>query len=307
MNENVNWHPSAKEIASAEQLLANVEQFQTRLRIVQALKSNPDAPLKLVARAANTRTAVVEAFMERWRECGLGSVTEFGRPKDLSHDQQNKLRTQLMAGRLKSLDQVRKHIKQKFGLKFDLRSIRSYCERFGFSLPATSNRRSVSLHESWSEANIAKLAGANKRLKDRLTAIIRACNKCDLPLRKIAEGDEQQWAPESTLRADLKAIKPNTTLEGFMSRRRRIPWLDRLNLRQVFYNWATERHASNGRSPSARDVVEFLKTEHRVKIAEKTAYSYLDEWKSEAKIGTRKYQRREKFVPSEGLAVRSIF
>jgi transposase len=302
MNGDENWRPSAKEIVTAEQLLANTTRFETRLKIVRALKDRRDAPLKVVAGTAKTRTIVVTAFLCRWRAHGVESVVESGRPRDLNASQLNHLRKQLTSGRLKSLDQVRTNIETKFGLKFDLRSVRAYCRRLGFNLPANSERPKLRLHNSWCDTNVAKCSGDNQRLHRRLTAIIRACNEPAVSLRKIAEPDGKYFVPESTLRADLKAITSNTTLEQFVKRNRRIPLLERLNLKQALHDWADEQHKVKGKAPSVDQVVEFLRTPHGVPINAKAAYNYLAEWKRKAKIGTRRYRRREKIVPSEGVA-----
>lgn len=296
MDKDLNWRPSVQEIAAAEKLLANTTRFQTRLKILCALKKQPDAPLKVIAGAAETRTAVVKAFLNRWRTHGTQSVIAFGRLTHLNIAEQRKLKTKIACGRLKSLREVGTYIEAWFGRKLDLRSIRSCCDQLGFNLPAKSERKAT-LHASWNNENIARLSGDNERLKERLSTIIRACNEPGVSLRDIAG----QLVPESTLRADLKAIKPNTTMEMFLKRRSRLPRLDRLNLRREFRNWVAEQSTMKGRPPSAREVVTFLK-KRGVNIATKTAYTYLHE----AGVETRKYRPGKKFVPSEGIAVRSL-
>jgi len=256
--------------------------------------------------AATTRTAVVEAFLDRWRQLGLTSVTEFGRPRELNEAQQYILMEELKAGRLKSLKEAAAFLKNKFGLKFDVRSVRSYCRRCGFNLPARLKHPRVKLHHSWNEANIVNCSGGNHKLRKRLMAILRACSETSLPLRRIAGGDNNQSSPESTLRMDLKTIKTGTTLEEFTARCLRIPLLERAHLQHIFYSWADERYRITGKAPSAREAVEFLRAEHGVEIKIKTLYIYLAEWKWRAKIGTQKHRTREKFVPSDGISAISI-
>ena len=302
MNTNKNWRPSAKEVEAAAQLLANTVTFQTRLRIVEALKEKRGAPLKKIARAARTRTAVVETFLGRWRRDGLKSVTAFGHPRRLTQAQLNSLRKEIASGKRKALDQVQWFIELHCGLTLDIRSVRSYCRELGFELPVTI--RSKLLHASWNNDNIARLAGEDQVLKNRLMAILRACSEPTVALRKIAEKNQELFSPASTLRSDLKLIKSSTTLERFAMRLRR-PMLDRKKMRPTFYHWASERYAVNGRSPSARDADRFLK-KHGVKLGAKAVYQHLDEWRREARIESRKRQSREKFVPSDGISVRSI-
>lgn len=301
MNADENWRPPAKEVAAAEQQLANAARFQTRLRIVRALKATPSAPLKTIAQAATTRTAVVEAFLERWRRDSLSSVTAFGHPRRLDQAQQKSIRNEIASGRRKALDQVQWFIALQFGLTLDIRSVRSCCRQLGFELPVTI--RKAKLHASWSNDNIARLTGNNEILKNRLMAILRACSEPTVALRKIAEKDKQSFSPASTLRADLKLINPSTTLEQFVMRHLRLPMLDRKNLRSIFYQWASERYAASGSSPSAREAAQFLKAEHKLALAAKSVYRHLDEWRRHARIESRKYLSREKLVSSEGLAV----
>lgn len=300
MHTDENWRPSAKAVAAAEQRLANTARFQTRLRIVLALKEERGAPLKAIARAATTRKAVVEAFLGRWRRDGLGSVTTFGPPKRLNQDQLNMVRKELTSGKRKALDEVQWFVELQFSLTLDIRVVRSYCRQLGFELPVTI--RSKKLHDSWSGDNIDRQAGNNQILKKRLMAILRACSEPTVALRKVAEEGKQLFSPASTLRADLKAIKPSTTLEQFVMHHLRLPMLDRKTLRPAFYKWASEKHALNGRCPSAREAAEFLK-EHGIKLEVKSVYKHLDEWRREARIESRKYQSRETFMPSDGISV----
>lgn len=298
-----NWRPSAKEVAAAEQLLANEVRFQVRLKIVRALKKNRLGSSKAIARVATTRKAVVEAFLGRWRRDGLGSVTAFGHPRHLNQAQQNTLRKELASGRRKALNEVQWFVELQFSLTLDIRSVRSYCRQLGFELPVTI--RSKKLHDSWNGDNIDRQAGNNQILKRRLMAILRACTEPTVALRKVAEEDKQLFSPASTLRADLKAIKPGTTLEQFVMRHLRLPMLDRRNLRPAFYKWASESYAVAGRSPSAHEAVTFL-AEHGVKLKLKSVYKHLDEWKRQAGIESRKYEPRQRVTPSEGVSVRSI-
>src|SRR6185437_12041271 len=147
MDEDLNWRPSARDIAAAEQLLANAAKFQTRLKILRALAENRDAPISMIASAAKTRSAVVKAFLFRWRAYGTQSVIAFGRPTRLNASDQVKLKAQIASGRKKSLEDVSDYFEAWFGIK-DFRTTRAYCDRLGFKLPKSS-RSGLKLHDSW--------------------------------------------------------------------------------------------------------------------------------------------------------------
>lgn len=305
MDKGLNWRPAIRELAEAEQLLLenDPKRFETRLEIVRALQAARSHKLSVIAQKASTRSSVVREFLSRWRTHGVRSVVAFGHPRDLNESQLKHLSKELEAGRLRSIDVVRNYIAEKFGVSFGIRSVRSYCEELGFDLPLSV--RTTKLHSSWSKADVEKAAGEDKTLKNRVTAILRACAEPSVPLREIARLDCSNAVPESTLRADLKALRPETTMDDFLRSRLRLPILDRFHLRQAFYDWAMNEYKSTGSPPSAREGLVFLKGKGIQEIAEKTVYSYLEDWKRHAKIESRQYNSRERISPSEGLAVRS--
>jgi len=306
MEEELSWRPSIREIAEAGRLLAGKPRFQTRLNMVRGLKSRRHAPLHTIARSAHIRTSVVRGFLKRWQIYGLESVVAFGPNMALTKTQLQELKKSIRRNRPASLAGIGRAIKSKFGLVLSRQTIRSYCQQCGIEWRKTADRTVIKLHKTWTEDNVTEIAGENRALKGRLIAILRACEQPTLSLRKVAARSSPALVAESTLRTDLKTIKPTTTLVRFVERRKRLPLLDRLSLRHIFYAWATRHCAAKAKAPSASEAVAFLKAEHAVNITIKSAYNCLGDWKHDARIGKRKYNRREKLVPSEGLAVRSM-
>lgn len=303
MVDDSGWRPTVRDISAAEEVLTSASKFPTRLKIVRALKEKRDASFSQLASAAGTRPVAVAAFLSRWQTRGLESVLEFGRPRDLNKSQLDYLREQLTSRKLRSLDEVREKVKTTFGLKFDIRSIRAYCSRLGFDLPAKADRVVPKLHKSWNETNIAGAAGGDTQLKNRLAAIVRACLEPAIPLRRIADSFVPPVA-ESTLRADLKSLKPNTTPQRFVERRLRSSLIDRAHVRDAFYKWASAEYSMTGKAPTVRQAIKFLESEHSLKAKTKTVYKWLSQWRKKKAIPARKRTPREKFMPSEGLKVR---
>ena len=294
VSETTEWRPARRELAEGVQLLKSCAgaEFKTRLKIVEALQATPKAKANQIAREANTRTSVVTALLGRWETHGIGSLTERGRPREFIKQNEELLRETLRLRSPKTMASVNQVVKDVFGIKnkLDPRTVRKYLGRIGYAVPR-KGYRPEKLHPSWNEANIAKVANGDQKLRNKLAAILRACANPGLTLREAAADGQERLVAFSTLRADLKGINSKTTLENFVDSRTDGLILERRNLLPAFNEWADGFYKENGRVPKMQEAADHVLNSFGIVMDPKTAFSYLDDWMKVKNIPRREYNR----------------
>lgn len=303
-----NWRPTRKMLIEAESLLMTrgSPRCRTRLNIVRAILVNRRSTNQAVAKMAKTRCTVVVSLLNRWHREGKQSLLQFGRPHDLDATAVQELGKAIKTNRMRSLKEVGAWLQESTGIVFTQPSLRSYCRRLGFDLPANikpeTNTTRVQPVRKWTPNQIASLKRYEGPLKNRITAIFRVGTEAAKSVNFIAKDCE---VPASTLRLDLKHFMKGG-IRMISSHARRINVLRRTDSWESFVEWCNFEKALIGRCPSARSARNFLLSKHRIRMPLRTVYTHLTAWKRYSEVPMRGYRNVEKFVPSQGLEIRGL-
>jgi transposase len=302
------WSPSKKVIQQAIKHLVGKQSawVKRRIAILNSLSSHGrKTPLRKVARAAGTRTVTLQRLLDRWRAGGTEPLVRFGRPLDLDSIRLQRLKQEIGRGHLKSRAEVMGWIKNEFNIPLSPASVRAYCRRLRFRLPSRIKppplKHLARIRRIWTDRQIANLKSVEKKLGLRALTVLEV-GTTDKSINKIAD---EHRIPRSNLQRDVRRFV-REGIKGLTKHGPRLNAFKRKKAWDTFLRWCDEKYILTGKPPRALETLKFLKT-LRIKISRRTVYTHLRNWKGLRGIEPVKKRRPKKIIPSEGLAVRSLF
>jgi len=218
------------------------------------------------------------------------------------------LKAEIKARRLRSLEELAGWIEErKEGLRLSAPCLRGYCRLIGVRLPARVRdapkpKPAPVRPYLWSTAQIAELRSYTGHGQARVKAVLRVGTEA-LSINRIAEAEN---VPATTLRLDLKRYKAGG-LQELVGSWRRENVLLRLGIWPSFVKWCSDYHHKMNKIPSGEKANAFLEEDHQLRLPLRTVYTHLTQWMIEVGIPLRnRHRKAEKFMPSEGISVRSL-
>ena len=289
------WPPTTEEFRAAEALLQGIRKpwAESRLAILTAFSKHPGAACQRIARAVGTRTKVVARLLDGWRTCGECALSRFGRPKDVSAEVLIKLRVELESKSLCSLEEVTDWLadEKKGGVKLSCPTVRRYCRKLGFNLPARRRPPTKPAGRPrkyrWNAQQIAELKSCAPSLgRRRATALL----KIGTESKTIGEVARECGVDYWRLRLDLKYFVRGRLKQMI----RHSPSADVLVVKgkqQVFFDWCNRHYELTNKVPRAAAVQKFLASDEcQIRMPRRTIYNHLLKWRKTRRIAARKYR-----------------
>jgi transposase len=261
--------------------------MRTRRAIVAALLEAPDSSNACWARAAGTRKAVAELFLNRWRDKGLRSILEWGRPATLGKEQIEALGKQIRSGRLRSDDDVRKWVSKRV-LRSTTDAISHATARFyARQADASWEPASAARRHKWLGLDVCELEKCSPELKERVEPLLWLCRD-GKPIREVSR---VAGINESTLRTQLRRFS-QAGLAGL--------GIGRQQIKKEFFAWCDSFMETQKRVPTFEEGQQYL-CSSGVKRKPRTIFNYLYLWKISRRLQAP-WQQRKKTIPSDGIA-----
>jgi len=289
------WPPTTEEFRSAEALLRGIRKpwAESRLAILAAFSKDPGAACQRIARAVGTRTMVVARLLDGWRTCGECALSRFGRPKVVSAKVLSELGVELESKSLCSLDEVTNWLadEKKVGVKLSGPTVRRYCRKLGFDLPAPrrppTNPAPRPRKYLWNAQQIAELKSCAPSLgQPRATALLMIGTESKTIGEVARECSVDYWR----LRLDLKYFMRGRLKQMI----RHSPSADVLVVKgkqQVFFDWCNRHYELANKVPRAAAAQKFLASDEcQILMPRRTVYNHLLKWRKTRRIAARKYR-----------------
>jgi hypothetical protein len=200
---------------------------------------------------------------------------------------------ELKSGGLCSLDEVRVWLMngKRVGASLTLPTVRLYCRKLGFDLPARikSTKKTVGRDRKyqWTAEQIAQLKSCVPSLgHTRSTALMKVGTEETTILNVAYKCGVPYWR----LRLDLRYFTSGRLQRlGHRGPGGNIPLAE--GKLRAFYQWCNRKYQSTGKPPSAAAAQGFLQSRKcRTPMLRRTVYNYLSKWRKSHAIAPRIYR-----------------